>query len=700
MSRNVQRALRLVMLAAGLLGLFPALTSLGHTQDAILAAGEAQTSPGAQTSPEAQTSPDPVVLRADEMGVVLEWRAPAFSQQQVTGGDGRFYSELEAPGWIESMVPGQPQLPVASVLAVVPPTGEVTLRVQVMEQDRYPLSHPVVPALEPIVVGTAPDATIEWVWARNEQTYATGLGRSDRAAGLYPAEIVTLEEAGWQRGRRLMRLTFFPLRFNPVGSALDVAQRVRVALGFSEENLQAAGGWSSDDPFIPLLQRAVINPDQVTRFARPERPAVRETRASETLQASGPRYKLIVSREGIYELTRDALVAAGVPVTTTAYRLEHAGEEVAYQWESNGDAVFEAGERILFYARPTFTRFADYDVYWLTVGTAGVQMAVRTGDPTGLPTGVAWATTIAEQDGNGQQYLGRYLSEWDSDHWYWDRLYWDYKTGTGERDKDFYVTLPALDAGASNVTLRVHLQGTTSNASINPDHRIQAQLNDGTPDAAEWDGNVYHTATFSPPANLLQAGINTVRLQLPGTGASSGVEEAWLDGIELRYGISTVSGDSVHVEGEAGQKQYTLGGFSSDSARIYDVTSLAAPQIVTPFDVNGGSVNFGDADAGTATYYLLTEDQIAAPDEIVPALTLADPPGGADYLIIAHSDFITAVAPLAAYRAISDGLRVFSTTAQAIYDTHSEGIVTSAAIKDYIAHAYNNWVTPTLSYVL
>ncbi len=689
MTHTIQRALCLMLLVSGLCALFPT-QSFGDTLAASPATGEGQ------------TPPDPVVLRADETGIVLEWRAPDFSSQRVSGDDGRSYSTLDAPGWIDSAIPGQPQLPLASVLAVVPPGGEITLRVQVLEQDHHPLSHPVLPALDPVVVGTAPDATIEWTWARNEQTYAqtyaTGRSRFGHASKLYPAEIVTLEEVGWQRGRRLVRLTFSPLRFDPSGPALDVVRHARVELGFSDEGINTAGGWSGDDPFIPLLQRAVINPDQVIRFGRPARSAVKETRAAGALESPGSRYKLLVSQEGVYELTWDALIAAGVPVTTTAYRLEHAGEDVAYQWESDGDALFEAGERLLFYARPTPTRFADHDVYWLTVGASGTQMAARTGDPSGLSEGVAWATTVAEQDGSDQQYLGRYLSEWDADHWYWDRLYWDYKTGTGAQNKDFEVTLPALDGEASATTLRIYLQGSTRNNSLNPDHRIQVRLNDGAPHTAEWDGDVYHTATFSPPASLLHAGANTVNLQLPGTGASSGVEEAWLDAIELRYGLGTVTGDSVRVEGESGRKQYTIAGFGSDDVRIYDVSDPAAPQVVIPFNVNGGSVNFGDAGAGTATYYLLVEDQIAAPDEIVPALTLADPPADTDYLIITHSDFVTAVAPLAAHRAIS--LTVFTATAQEIYDSYSSGVTDPLAIREYISHTYWSTSPHELDYVL
>jgi len=196
----------------------------------------------------------------------VEWNAPDFSLHQVTGDDGRTYRALETPGWIQTQEPGQPRLPFASALAVVPPTSEVVLHTQVLERVRYPLSYPVLPAYAPVPVGS-PSTSFEWTWTRDEHTYA--------GTRLYPADIVTLEEAGWMRGRRLVRLTFYPLRFNPLGNTLEVASRVRLELDFSGQPPDVTqgepitdSGWASDDPFASVLQASVINPAQVNDFVR------------------------------------------------------------------------------------------------------------------------------------------------------------------------------------------------------------------------------------------------------------------------------------------------------------------------------------------------------------------------------------------------------------------------------------------------
>ena len=211
------------------------------------------------------------MLRANTAGVALEWRAPAFSTRQVVGDDGRAYSALEAPGWAQTGGPGQPQLPFATALVVAPPAGDVTVHVRAIERARRPLHHPVAPAPAPVPVGTPP-TRIEWEWARDEDAY-TGTGPR-------PADAVTLEEAGWLRGRRLVRLIFYPLRFDPARGALEVINRVRVELRFEGQSPYTAQGeaaiayrWGQDDPFIPILQNSVVNPAQVIDFARQDGPA-------------------------------------------------------------------------------------------------------------------------------------------------------------------------------------------------------------------------------------------------------------------------------------------------------------------------------------------------------------------------------------------------------------------------------------------
>ena len=171
----------------------------------------------------------------------------------------------------------------------------------------------------------------------------------------------------------------------------------------------------SDDPFPAVLSRLVLNPTDVASFRAPDSRHIQPAQASNLLSNSPgyqstrpqgvPTYKILVETEGLYALDEATLAAAGLPVDSmvpATLRLMHGAVEIATQWEGDADAAFEAGERLLFYARPQPTRYAGHDVYWLTWGGSGGQrMTSRSGDPSTLPPGTAWATAQVEENTNG-----------------------------------------------------------------------------------------------------------------------------------------------------------------------------------------------------------------------------------------------------------------------------------------------------------
>lgn len=194
----------------------------------------------------------PSVLRADNSGVTLEWFAPTWSLHTVEGGDGLPYTAVDAPGWDVTDTAGQPQLPQATALVVVPPGGAVTLHVEAFEPHSEVLAHPLLPAPRLVPLGD-PLYVLTPVWASPEQLTAT--------------DWVTLEEVGWLRGRRLVRLTFHPLRVDPADLALESIARAQVTLHF-EDTPSLAAAAIDDSPLLAALQGVVINPAQVISFGR------------------------------------------------------------------------------------------------------------------------------------------------------------------------------------------------------------------------------------------------------------------------------------------------------------------------------------------------------------------------------------------------------------------------------------------------
>ncbi len=229
-------------LLGGLLGL---LWAMGlATQPALSAApGTAGPPPGLQG------------LHADSSGLTWEWSGPEITARQVTGDDGRAYSALAAPGWDWSATPGAPQLPLASVLIVAPPTGTPALTVAVQEQATVPLDAPPLPALRTVLINT-PATGLTSRWEYDARAYTPSAAS--------PA-WVTWEEAGTLRGSRLIRLTFNPVRYDPAQLALTVARRVHVAVAFAAVSTAKVPP-AADDPFAALVRQVVINPGQVGEF--------------------------------------------------------------------------------------------------------------------------------------------------------------------------------------------------------------------------------------------------------------------------------------------------------------------------------------------------------------------------------------------------------------------------------------------------
>ena len=78
---------------------------------------------------------------------------------------------------------------------------------------------------------------------------------------------------------------------------------------------------------------------------------------------------------------------------------------------------------------------------------------------------------------------------------------------------------------------------------------------------------------------------------------------------------------------------------------------------------------------------------------------ISNPANQADYIIIAHSDFINAIQPLVAFRQ-SQGLSVMVVDVEEVYDQFNHGIFSPVAIQKFLRHAYTHWRAPNPTYVL
>lgn len=630
------------------------------------------------------------LITADETGLTVSWVPPQPSITTIEI-DGDLFSQIQVSGTSLLGWPGAPQLPLFAGLVGLPPTGGAQLRIVEVEEDKIVLPHPPLPATVPEAVYATPDSPPVGISGRRTPDPAIYAANAD-----YPDTVADLGPIQHLRHHRLARLRIHPVRVNPVTRQMTVVRSLKLEIRFDQpvpENELIVQDRS--DVFDQGLVTTLLNPASVkyTRYT-----SALSGQDIGVLQSGTSLIKLVVEQAGLYELSYSMLKQAGVPVDTLDPRrlqLTHGWprQGMAILVDGEADGQFDPDDRLLFYAEPTFSRFTNEQVYFLTYEqTIGLRMATRSAEPNGLQPGTAWRTTISEIN---QHYAPKYADH-NGDYWYWTELRQPDQTSA-----NFSMQLGSPLSTGPDAGLTVWLQGYT-NVGQNPDHRVGVSINGWPLGEYSWDGDQAVALNFTVPANRLESGANSVNLTLPGLNGVS-VEGTWVDAFKLIYPTGRGSASQLIFDGETGQRAYTLSGWTTSDISVFNITNPNTPEFLTGFQLaaTGGTFNlsFGDTGPAASRYLVVPNNLIKQPARLEPVMALADPPAGADYIIISHPDFRDAVAPLAAHRA-AQGLRVVTVDVRAIYDTYGEGRMDPAAIKTFLQHSFSNWTPPAPTYVL
>ncbi len=396
--------------------------------------------------------------------------------------------------------------------------------------------------------------------------------------------------------------------------------------------------------------------------------------------------KLLVDQPGLYRVTASDLRAAGFDPTRhdpAQLALTLAGQPMTLAAEGSGDAL-----QWLFYGEPRASRYGQENAYRLSWGYQAQKSAVRAVAPAaGQPV-----TTFTAQQRLEESHL--YLSQLPagSDHWLWQSLF-------APDTLAVPFDLPGWAGG--DVDLTVSLWGNTEDAAANPDHRALLEINGQQVAESAWDGKGWRTITATLPADIVQTADNTLTLVAPGdTGAT--VDVIYLNRIDLAYGRTVeVDGGQLVFTAEAGAP-LAVQGVDTAQALLWDVTDPTAAQPLSGAEAGPGGLSFQDGDAeGLRRYAVAEQATLLNPLAIQPAngVDLRQNAQGADYIAIAHPDFIDALQPLIDFRR-AQGLRVAVASVEDVYDTFSGGMIDPAAIRDYMFYARDNWPGPAPRYLL
>lgn len=635
------------------------------------------------------------VLASDGDGLTLLLEAPAPTITQTVDEAGRACALFSIQGAEPSATPGAPALPEWGALLGLPPEGAAWL--EILEADGRDLPGVYYPCPAP-----TQEVTLDLEGLPTERRTAR---RPDPAIyegdALWPAEPATLRDPAWLRGLRVARLALHPVQVNPAsGQARQLARLVVRVHWEAPAGVAASAQAEAGAAFEPLYRQALLNWPQAAAWLRS--PGGGEEPAQATLQSASPRLKILVEETGIHRLTYAALAAAGVPVDALDPRtlaLSHLGQEAALQVEGEADGVFDPEDAILFYGQAIDSPHTRQNVYWLSWGEAeGLRMAWRDATPDGsAPVATYFTATLhLEQD---TKYQSLRPSGPENDRWYWNYIL----ASGGTAVSSYAFALPALSAEPITAAFRALYRGFAASAG----HRCQTRLNGALLDSATWPSDTAYSLAATVSPGVLVTGTNGISVTC-GIGIVPGqydyVMPNWF---EVDYPHAYVASDdrlALAAQG-AGPQEIRVSGFGTETLALYDVTDPLRPLAVT-----------ATVEAEDGGYALRLQSDLPNGEERYEALALGaarsaaglmmttpsdwrSPAHGADYIILSHPDFLSAIQPLAARRA-SQGLRVAVVNVQDVYDEFAHGLPDPQGIRDFIGYAYWHWQRPAPAYVL
>jgi len=426
-------------------------------------------------------------------------------------------------------------------------------------------------------------------------------------------------------------------------------------------------------------------------------------------------------------LTYQDLITATIPVTTTdprTFKMYNFGQEIAIQVLGEEDGKFDPGDAIVFYGRGVNTRYTTQNIYWLTYGGANGQRIADQASVAGGATLAAYTDTVhLEQN---LRYVSTLPMADGYDHWFNAQIV-VLGGATGFRDYGFTIKNPA--SGSYSATLEAVLGALPTGQ-----HHLKLYIGQAgnlrlVLDTTNWYDKTVLQTTTSFPQSYLVAGTNILRVEIVNARTTT-PETVYPDWFKIGYQRAyTTDTDYLAFGGDqAGKWRFTVDGFSTDAIDAYDVTDPQAVKRILPGaalnylylplvlrNASSAALSIGAVDAASPTasftfganqtgprrYVALTAAQRKTP-AIQPAQVsnnLMQTSNSADYLMISHPDFLTALDPLVTQRT-SQGLRVQKVNVQDVYDQFGYGMWSAEAIQAFLAHAYNQWTAPKPGFVL
>ncbi len=308
-----------------------------------------------------------------------------------------------------------------------------------------------------------------------------------------PVDVAELTYLGLFKQNHLWRVDVYPYRYDEQSGELII----RGTIVFDVIGDDVADGTQPvpeyDMAFMKKLGIVAVSATQTATSGQ----SLQKRRANDDVQ----RWKLIVGEDGIYRITGQDLLEAGVRLLDIDFRnirLTSNGRDVSLYPHGWRDGQFDPEDYIEFWGEQRRQTFQDKapdmyqdpvtknSVYWLSWEKRGLWMAEESGQITDSQPGqfirpYSFLETVHHEEDNYYDHLSSIPIDSLRDHWFFD----DGISAGKKVDYKIYLRHPD-DQSPLRVTARVMMSGRTT--IINLSHNISAFLNGSFLFSHKWKG--------------------------------------------------------------------------------------------------------------------------------------------------------------------------------------------------------------------
>jgi len=527
-----------------------------------------------------------------------------------------------------------------------------------------------------------------------------------------PENIASIEGVGRSRDMFLGTVKVYPMQYNPLTQVLRKYSRIVVEVSYG--GVEGTYTQSRDNH---VFKNVLLNYNFAQHWTTRPTSAIVSAIPQSSVLAVGDWYKMTVTEEGIYRLSRADLASYGINVSSlNPLEVKIFGnggedipesplaarpvdlEEVAthIQTLSGGDFF------VYFYGKPAkgwkynptsqrlehyINHYSNVNYYWLTVGPGqGKRMQMQSSlpdNPTITPDrfldGVFVEQELANLMGSGKLWMGQSFLPGGS--------------------FTYANSLPGI-IPSDNILYRFMLAARSNPASSFTVSEGATQIGVFSLPFVPYNATLFATRNEYSVRGIFPIAGSASQLTFRYSSSSAGAS-GWIDWFEIQYSrrLEAANNNLRFRSPDAdGVAEYSLQMFSG-MPLIFNVSDHWNAQLInvtTP--VFRDSVRTGTL----SEYCAVGEGGFKRPAGVVRVSNQnmrgfgAPPDSGADFIIVTSKEFMGPAQRLKAHRDSPEGgnHRTYIADIDLIYNEFGGGISDISAVRDFLKYAYEQWQIP------